>query len=171
MGDAMMRAISMAMISLCACDGGTSARSDQQVCDDACGALTRCGVLVDSSCSSGCLGAGASYVSCVRSANNDCNKIALCMLSFGCGGVGPSGNATCGDTAYCEGQCNINDPTAACGCGCIAGMNPSRAIDLVRNNACAPIRCPQFCNAGPTANGAACDQCFGQVCLDKACTN
>jgi hypothetical protein len=176
-----IRAIVVAMVSLCACDGGngsngqpdlsTGQRTDKQVCDDACSALGQCGVLTDSNCSPGCVSAGAAYVSCVRAANNDCNKIALCALSFECGGVGPSGAANCGDTAYCEGQCNINNPTGACACGCVANMAPSRAIDLVRNNACAPIRCPQYCNTGPTANGALCDQCFGQMCTDKACTN
>ncbi len=109
-------------------------------------------------------------MSCIQAANDACNAIALCYLAAACGGVGPSGTATCAATATCEGNCNIANPTVACGCACIQAMSPSTAFDLVLNNECANYTTCPSCNPA-SFNGTECDQCAYACTSTDACAS
>src|SRR4051812_44372978 len=68
-----------------------SGMTDEQVCDHACSTLIlQCSVDYDSSCAAGCLKA-PTFLSCAKTANDDCNALAACSFAQGCGALAPSG--------------------------------------------------------------------------------
>ena len=153
---------------LVGCGGATGNDSTPQaVCSNSCAALQTCGSTISPTCASDCVNAGAAYVDCIRAANNDCNAIANCIYGFLCGGVGPSGATSCHDTAGCEGNCNVSNPTAACECGCIQAMSPSTAFDLLVNNECANS-CASCQPA--TFDGAQCNACAAACVAADQCS-
>jgi hypothetical protein len=138
--------------------GATSSRTAKQVCDDACAALSACGSAPDSTCSLSCQSAGSAYVSCLSAANDDCNGIAVCILEAECGKHPPSGASSCAAAAQCEGTCNVQNPTLACGCSCVAAMSPATSFELIINNECANYATCPSCNPA-TFDGALCNAC------------
>src|SRR5690242_19738643 len=83
--------------------GCGDARTDKQVCDDACAKLILCGVLYEqSACSTNCQTNAPLFLSCARRAADTCNDLALCVWQNTCAGTGtPSGGASCLATATC----------------------------------------------------------------------
>jgi hypothetical protein len=144
--------------------GSPAGMTDKDYCDRACATLIGCGVLYDASCSAGCLQSPA-FLSCTKTAANECNALALCTFrqaSAGfCGGGSagvPGGTGTCNQAASCEAQCGTVTNAPACNCGCWASLSPAKAKNLLINNQCAVARCSVEC--GPTGNGPACYSCF-----------
>ena len=142
----------------------------KEACDSACAALGACGAAPDAMCSANCQNAGAAYVACIRAANDDCNGISTCILGAVCGGQPPAGTATCAATAGCEGNCNVQNPTAACACACVAAMSPSTSLKLVLNNECANYASCPSCNPA-TFNGANCNACALACVQAGACSH
>jgi len=145
--------------------GGSSAA---MICDNACAALHSCGAIVSPTCSKDCQAAPQTYLDCLRATGNDCNAISLCFFSAVCGGNGPSGTLSCAATAGCEGYCNANNATVACGCACIRAMTPATALDLIINNGCG-IPCAS-CNPS-TFNGPACNACASSCVAQGKCAS
>jgi hypothetical protein len=147
--------------------------SDKQLCDDACARLIGCGVEYDNTCSSNCQQNAPVFLACLRPMPADCNGLALCtfkqyqaVICAGAGGY-PAGTATCLQTAMCEGHCNVGNPTVACVCGCIAALDPAKALYSVINAQCAQAHCPA-CHPA-TFNGAACNTCAATSCGANPC--
>jgi hypothetical protein len=140
----------------------------KKICDQTCAALVACGAGT-LTCSTDCQTADATYVDCVRAAKTDCNGIATCILEAFCPGRGPSGAAKCATAARCEGTCNLENPTSACGCGCVASMAPSQALHLVINNECANYSSCPSCNPA-TFDGAECNVCAATCVAADECS-
>jgi hypothetical protein len=152
--------------------------TDAQRCAMACAKLDSCGAPFGGGCATACEGSNT-FLPCLRTSDlTDCNALALCTFEqFGkdvCGGASgvPSGTTSCDTGAMCEAACNVNQPgVAACICGCVAGVLPARAINLLINNQCALNKCAVEC--GPTGSGVACNSCHAQKCVAESaqCTN
>ncbi|HEY2746919.1 MAG TPA: hypothetical protein VGL86_19990 [Polyangia bacterium] len=151
--------------------------SDDALCDQACATLIGCGVQDDPvQCPSNCKSNSTVFRTCARTAGSDCNQLALCsfaqLQATSCGGSGgyPTGSATCKTTAMCEGACNLDNPTLACLCGCVAALDPARALDSAIRYTCASMMCGSVC-AGAGFNGAACNSCASMNCGNDACAS
>jgi hypothetical protein len=147
-------------------DTGAGGAGDQALCDDACTAFLACGVTVQTTCSSDCVAANATYKSCLSAAGTDCNGLAMCYFTAtaptkcpGGGGI-PAGTATCAATATCQGTCNADSSAASCTCACVAALSPALASHLLINNSCAGVKCAADCSPSTPS----CNSCFDEMC-------
>jgi hypothetical protein len=139
----------------------TPAAPAPDACVTACAKLAECTHVTDPNCETGCRNS-PTFATCVNE-RRKCSAISACGLAAYCGGKGPSGGKSCKATSDCEGVCvAAGGDNTACVCSCVRAMNPEHSNELMMNNQCALVHCPQFC--APPVNGRACSACFDANC-------
>jgi hypothetical protein len=115
-------------------------------CADSCKAAARCGIAA-TTCVADCEGNSVVQV-CVEKAFKDCHAAAMCTWKVVCQGNAPHGRGTCADALRCQ-MTNCPPGDFACGCKCASILAPSKALHLLRVDACA-INCKfdNTCMAG-----------------------
>ncbi|NVB84523.1 MAG: hypothetical protein HOV81_39475 [Kofleriaceae bacterium] len=103
-------------------------------CASGCRAAWRCG-FGSPTCMAECE-ASEAVRTCLTQASTDCNAAALCTFGAICRGDAPHGSGTCADSLRCQ-MTNCAAGDIACGCKCAESLDPSKALFLLRVDACA----------------------------------
>lgn len=126
--------------------------SDQDRCDAAGARLFSCGVRFNPTWRAQCPKLSG-FNSCAKAAGNDCNGLAVCVQRAFAAVCTPSGTATCKRTVECYRDCGERGQSVdECNCACTAGLDPSKALPLLKHNTCFDV----YCHGKTGAEGNAC---------------
>jgi hypothetical protein len=130
-------------------------------CNRAGARLVTCGAPFDPEWSTKCP-SFPGFPSCAKAAGDDCNKLALCAFKAWGPACVPSGAKTCKEVADCYFLCGQSGKSVnECNCACTTGLEPTRAISLLKHNTCFVVQCMGKCGV---TGSAACNDCFTKSC-------